>query len=498
MLQAPRGLPNTFYLSLVTVDSTSAVPLYRQIYHGLRAAISDGRLAAQTKLPSTRDLAMIWGVSRNTLRNAFDQLIAEGYLEAIVGRGTFVVQQQIRPLPTPLSSQKKQHRIRPISQIGHLLEPFGRNLNPRAAVANAFTIGMPDLDLFPYKTWNRIINRCQRRLRHSEQSSAHVNGIRPLREAVADYLVSARGLHCSPEQIDIVPGSMSGMVIASLALLNPGDTVWMENPGYINVSGLLRYRGANLTPIPVDCDGMDVAVGMQQAPNARLAYVTPSHQYPLGVTMSLARRHELLHWAANNHAWILEDDYDSEFRYHGPPITALQGLDDDQRVIYCGTFSKVMSPSLRVGYIVLPPDLVDVYTGVKMPLSLYSPLLIQEAVAEFMLEGYFVRHIRRMRKHYQERRDALVAAVERHLAGAMTLGVHNCGMHTVGFLADDLDETSVIKQARTLGMGIMPLSNEYFAGPQRAGVIIGFTNVQTEAIEPYIAQLAKAITEKPK
>ncbi|GJM41688.1 MAG: GntR family transcriptional regulator [Ardenticatenaceae bacterium] len=488
MVKLQRGLPNTFYLSLVTVNPASDVPLYRQIYQGLRDGIVNGRLTANTKLPSTRDLSTIWGVSRNTLRNAFDQLIAEGYLEAIVGHGTFVAAQQTQTRHTPAALPIE--RPRPISNIGQLLEPFGRSLQQPSPPASAFAIGAPGLDLFPYKVWNRIINRC---LQRSQQMSTPINGLLKLRQAIASYLNSARGLHCSPEQIDIVPGAVSGILIATLALLNPNDEVWMEEPGYINVSGLIQYRGAKLIPVPVDQAGLDVQAGIERAPDARLAYVTPSHQYPLGVTMSLARRHQLLTWAASSNAWIFEDDYDSVFRYNDSPTTALQGLDSQQRVLYFGTFSKVMLPGLRLGYVVMPPDLVDVYTGVKLPMSLSSTTIIQEAIAEFMLEGHFVRHIRKMNKLYQARRDALVTAVERHLAGVLSLGTVSCGMHTIGFLADEFDEATVVTKAREIGMAFAPLSQAYFAEPKRKGLFIGFTNVPAEAIDGYFASLAAAI-----
>lgn len=486
-----RNLPNTHYLSLVTLNPHSSIPLYRQIYQALRDAIQNGRLAPNTKLPSTRDLATLWGVSRNTLRNAFDQLIAEEYLEAVVGRGTFVMPQAIRP--STHHSPSTSPRVRPLSEIGKALEPFGKSLHSSAAKGSAFSLGVPDVTAFPHKVWQRILNRCQRRMASRSETAVYVNGIWRLRQAIASYLVSARGLRCTPEQVDIVPGSISGMYLVALSLLNRGDTVWMENPGYINANGLLRYRGAKVIPISVDEAGLNVADGVAQAPDARLAYVTPSHQYPLGVTMSLNRRNQLLDWAAQNYAWILEDDYDSEFRYDGPPISALQGLDNDQRVIYCGTFSKIMMPSLRLGYVVLPPDLVDVYTGVKMPLALYSAVLIQEAVAEFMLEGHFVRHIRQMRKHYEARRDALVKSIERHLAGAVTLGPTNCGIHLVGYLADGLEETAVLHKAHQLGMALTPLSTQYFGGQPKSGLIFGFANVPPEEIEPYIAKLAAAL-----
>jgi len=488
MLQPPRGLPNTFYFSLVTIDPASEVPLYRQIYRGVRAGIENGRLPAHTKLPSTRDLALIWNVSRNTLRNAFDQLIAEGYLEAIVGRGTFVVEQ---PAPPPAAAPTvPEERKRPISRIGRALEPLGRTVHQPAPPTVGFAIGSPGLDIFPYKLWNRIVNRCQRR---SDQFRHTINGVPRLREAIASYLTSARGLNCVPEQIDIVPGSLVGMYIASLAFISPGDKVWLEEPCYINASGILQYRSAEIIPVPVDAEGLDVPAAIERAPDASLAYVTPSHQYPLGTTMSLARRHQLLNWAAQQGAWILEDDYDSEFRYDGPPITALQGLDSHQRVIYCGTFSKVMLPTLRLGYIVLPPDLVDVYTGVKIPLSIYSPTLIQEAMAEFMLEGHFVRHIRRMRQQYQARRDALAMAVACHLAGAVTLGDVSCGMHAVAYLDDAFDETAVARQANELGMAVVPLTQHYSSEPKQTGLVLGFTDLPPEAIERHIAKLAAAI-----
>ncbi|MDJ0755119.1 MAG: PLP-dependent aminotransferase family protein [Ardenticatenaceae bacterium] len=494
MTHSPRRLPNTLYLSLVALDPASNIPLYRQIYRGVRGAIVDGRLAAGTKLPSTRDLASIWDVSRNTLRNAFDQLIAEGYLEAIVGRGTFVIPQPLRSAPSPQTLSSQSERDRPISVIGRALEPYGQQVRqPSGLLGNAFAVGVPDYRAFPFKIWNRIVNRCQRRIQHVGEPQLGVNGIRPLREAIASYLVSARGLHCTPEQIDVVPGSITGMHIASLALLSPRDQVWMEEPGYINVSGLLRYRGVDLVPVPVDQHGLDVPAAIKQAPEARLAYVTPSHQYPLGVTMSLPRRQQLLDWAGRHSLWIFEDDYDSEFRYDGPPLTALQGLDQHDRVIYFGSFSKIMLPDLRLGYVVLPPDLVDVYTGVKLPLSISSPLLIQQATAEFMLDGHFVRHIRRMRQHYKVRRDALVEAITRHLAGAATLGALECGLHIVVYLADHIDEAQAAAATRQLGMAVLPLSGEYFGRPLQKGLVFGFANVPPEDMDGYIKRLAAVI-----
>ncbi|MCB0019279.1 MAG: PLP-dependent aminotransferase family protein, partial [Anaerolineales bacterium] len=386
----------------------------------------------------------------------------------------------------PAPGERRRH----LSPIGRHLEPLGQSFTGRQPGSAAFALGVPDLEFFPHDIWNRIINRCQRRLSAGRDPRIRINGIQTLREAVASYLVSARGLHCTPEQVDIVPGSVAGIMVTALTLLGADDQAWMEEPGYSNALGVIRYRGAATVPVPVDDEGLNVAAGLALAPTARLAYVTPSHQHPLGVTMSLARRQQLLAWAEQQDAWIIEDDYDSEFRYDGPPITALQGLDRAQRVVYCGTFSKVMFPELRLGYVVLPPELMAAYTGVKMPLSLYSPMLMQAAVAEFMLTGHFVRHVRRMRDEYRARRDALAAALQQHLAGAVTVGEARGGMHLVAYLAPELDEAMVLKAAREVGMALMPLSSFYHGSEARAGLILGFTNVRPEAIEGYIVRLA--------
>ncbi|MEM8862381.1 MAG: PLP-dependent aminotransferase family protein, partial [Chloroflexota bacterium] len=309
MPQSNPSLPNTLYLSLVTIDLQAKVPLYRQIYNGLRSAIINDQLTAGTKLPSTRDLAKIWGVSRNTLRNAFDQLIAEGYLEAIVGKGTFVADaHDLLTSNSPVEVDREQERIRPISIIGKYLEPFGQALHqPPQYSSTDFAIGIPDYEAFPHKLWARMINRAQRRLQVDEGSRYNVRGMLKLRQAIASYLISARGVQCTAGQIDIIPGSSVGMMVATLALLNRGDKVWMENPGYISADGLFWYRGAEPCYIPIDEKGLNVQYGIEHAPDAKVAYVTPSHQYPLGITMTRERRHQLIDWAGRSNMWIFED-----------------------------------------------------------------------------------------------------------------------------------------------------------------------------------------------
>ena len=493
-------VPNTLYLSLVTVDAQSEMPLYRQIYKGLRDAITSGRLAPGTKLPSTRDLAEIWKVSRNTLRNAFDQLIAEGYLEAIVGKGTFVAEEYNQltvKRPPEVGSPDKPERIRPISVIGQHLEPFGRALRkPPAFTSNDFAIGIPDYDAFPHKIWNRIVNRAQRRLQTDDSGRYNPRGMLKLRQAIASYLTSARGVQCTPEQVDIVPGSSAGMLVATLALLNQGDTVWMENPGYLSATGLFQYRGAEPCFVPIDQHGLNIEYGIEHAPNAKIAYVTPSHQYPLGVTMTRERRHQLLDWAGQSNMWIFEDDYDSEFRYDSPPITALQGLDSHNRVIYFGTFSKIMLPGLHIAYVVLPPDLVDVYTGVKLPLSLRTSAVMQEAIAEFMLKGHFVRHIRTMRSHYSKRRDALKLALETYLKDEAYIGDVGGGMHIAVYFADEFDEPEVTQLAQEHGIAALSFSSFSQVPMQKKGIIFGFANVSPEKIDQTIKRFAAALKNK--
>jgi GntR family transcriptional regulator/MocR family aminotransferase len=427
------------------------VPLYQALYIHLRSAILSGELKGGMKLPSTRALADELSVSRNTVLNTYRQLLAEGYLESREGSGTFVVhvlpellltaprhasshsaQSQRVALPQPLFAERAKAQLA-VSQP----PPSGRL--PRPFLAEA-----PALDAFPYPLWSRLVTRQARRLPVNNFMYQDSAGYRPLREAIAAHVAIARQVHCTPEQVMIVSGSQGALDLAARILINVGDPVWMEDPGYPGARGAFLGSGAQIVPIPIDDEGLVVEFGITRARHARLVYVTPSHQFPLGVTMSPARRLALLDWAKRANAYILEDDYDSEFRFATRPLATLQGLDEADRVIYIGTFSKVLFPSIRIGYLILPPPLVDPFLKVRRHIDIHSPMLEQAVLADFMIEGHFRRHVRRMRALYAERRSALLEA-----ASKLPLEIHSpeAGIHCVGWLPDGMDDLAVARRA---------------------------------------------------
>ena len=485
----------------VSLDEASPVPLYRQLYDELRGAILGGRLGPGSRLPSTRDLAADLGVSRNTVTNAFLQLWAEGYLEGKVGSGTYVS----RSLPDDLlrarpNAAREAPRVpasarvdRGLSRRGELLAATPATATVRRGRPRAFRSGVPALDAFPSETWARLEARCWRGAPQSLLGYGDPAGYRPLREAIAGYLGAVRAASCSWEQVVVVSGSQQALDLCARVLLDPGDPAWVEDPCYPAARGALVGSGARLMPVRVDGEGLDVAAGEARAVDARLAYITPSHQYPLGVTMSLARRLALLDWANRSGAWILEDDYDSEYRYSGRPLSSLQGLDDGGRVLYLGTFSKVLSPALRLGYLVVPPDLVDAFAAARALVDRHSPLMEQAVLAEFMTEGHFARHLRRMRLLYAERRDALVEEVERGLAGLIEVGPAEAGLHLVGWLPEGTDDHKASRRAAARGVEAAPLAAYRIEAPQRPGLLLGYAAVDEEEIREGARQLAEAL-----
>ncbi len=353
------------------VDRNSPVPLHRQVYHGIQEAILGLRISSGVRLPSSRGLAADLGISRNTVVSAFDQLLAEGYVEARTGAGTYVAftlpDELLRGRPSRIEpASYRISRVTALSQRGALLARTPMSYTPEESKPRAFQVGVPAVDAFPLRTWGRIASRRWRQLPRKLLDYGDPAGYRPLRAAIADYLRASRAVRCRTEQVIIVAGSQQALELCATVLLDPGDAAWIEDPGYPGARGALLGGGARLIPVPVDEEGIDVAAGAVSCPEARLAYVSPSHQYPLGVVMSLPRRLALLKWAENAGAWVVEDDYDSEFRYRGRPLSALQGLDSHGRVIYVGTFSKVLFPSLRLGYLVVPPDLVEAFLAASV------------------------------------------------------------------------------------------------------------------------------------
>jgi GntR family transcriptional regulator/MocR family aminotransferase len=481
----------------VALDPALPEPLYRQLYRWLRGAILSGQLRPGTRLQSTRELAAELGVSRNTVMNAFEQLLAEGYLEGQIGSGTYVS----RALPDEmLKVSAPRTRATSLSRKGRTLSERGAELanvalttSRNIASVRPFRAGTPALDAFPSELWSRLLARRWRNPPRELLGYSHPAGYQPLREAIATYLGAARAVRCDAEQVIIVAGAQQALDLISRMLLNPGDAAWIEDPGYLGTRAAFTGAGARLVPVPVDEEGLDVAAGEARAAAARLVYVSPSHQYPLGVTMSLARRLALLEWASRSGAWIIEDDYDSEYRYAGRPLAAMQGLDQEGRVIYLGSFSKVMFPSLRMGYLVAPPDLVEVFAAARGVLSRFTPSIDQAVLADFIDEGHFARHIRRMRTLNAERQAMLVEASRRELTGLLEVAPHEAGIHLVGWLAEGVDDARAAAEADAQGVEAQALSGFTLKHKRRGGLLLGYAGYDERQIRVGVRRLATAL-----
>jgi GntR family transcriptional regulator/MocR family aminotransferase len=476
----------------------------QQLGELLRTAILAGQLGAGFRLPSTRGLAAELGVSRNTVLLAYDQLVAEGYVEGRTGSGTRVTavlpetllqapafgsmgKAARRPTPTPIGpSQRGAVVAAAPSMPGAAGIGAGEWLRP-------FRPGVPALDVFPTALWARLVARHARRSLPNLLVYQDPAGHRPLREAIAAYLGVSRGVHCTADQVIVVAGGQGGLDLAARVLLDPGDAAWVEDPGYLGARGALLAAGARLVPVPVDNQGLDVTDGEARGPEARLAYVTPSRQLPLGMAMSLRRRLALLAWAARTGAWIVEDDYDGEFRYAGRPLPALQGLRPDGRVIYVGTFSKVLFPALRLGYVVVPPELVAAFIAARRFVDGHPPALEQAALADFLAEGHFPRHLRRMRTLYAARAEALVAAASRELTGLLDVRAPGAGMHLVGWLPAGVDDRVAAREAAACGIATLPVSSFAIEPLARGGLLLGFAAVDESAIRAGVQHLAAAL-----
>jgi GntR family transcriptional regulator/MocR family aminotransferase len=479
----------------LTLDPQSSISLYQQLYDGLRGAILTGRLTAGTRLPATRILASELGISRTTVVTALEQ--TEGYLEARVGSGTFVArvlpEELLHASKTLRQGDKQTRAPRTLSQRAQLLMRTSLMATPKPEHVCAFQAGLPALDEIPFDIWSRLAARYYRRPPRELLAYGDAAGYRPLREAIAAYLNTSRAVRCTPEQVIVVSGTQQGIEIAARLLLEPRDDVWMEEPGYTKARDILIAAGATINPVPVDQEGLNVAHGQSICPDARLVYVSPSHQYPLGVVMSLSRRLALLEWAHQAGAWILEDDYDSEYRYRGRPLSSLQGLDTREQVIYMGTFSKVLFPALRLGYLVLPPDLIDTFVAARAMQDRHSPQIEQAILADFIAEGHFVRHIRRMRILYEHRQQVLLDAARQELSGLLEVSPHEAGMHLVGWLPSGLDDRIMSHKAALQGVNAQALSVYSLCGTTRPGLMLGYTCFTDDEIREGVCRLAQAL-----
>lgn len=497
-------------LLALDLDRKSKVPLHRQLYDQIREAVLAGHLAPGARLPSSRTLASELGCSRNTAVTAFDQLLSEGYLAGQVGSGTYishVLPEELLSLSgtqrrAPRQVQGKREpaqtppRRRGLSKRGEILAAFPRG---RRVATRAFAPGLPELDLFPFDVWARLLGRVWRRPSEDLKRHGDPAGYEPLRRAIADYLRTARGLLCDWRQILITSGAQQGLDLVARTLLDPGDAVWFENPGYTGLRGPLFAAGAEAVPLPVDAEGISVAAGRARAPEARMAIVAPSHQYPLGVTMSLARRLELLAWAREADAWILEDDYDSEYRYAGRPLSALQSLDeaDNGRVVYLGSFSKVMFPSLRLGYLVVPEDLIEPMGRARGTLDDHPTAITQPALAAFISEGHFAAHVRRMRVLYAARQAVLLEEIGDKLAGLLEAQPDEAGLHIVAYFSDALarrmSDQEAADRAAAAGLAVSPLSGYYEGEADRQGLMLGYAAVPEDEIRLAVRNLARVL-----
>lgn len=478
-------------LPTIVVDRKAESPLHRQIYDGFRAAILRRDLSPGQRMPSSRELAAELRVSRFPVLNAYAQLLAEGYFESRVGAGTFVStslpeQRMSVALPTS-ASVPAPSGPRPVARRSLLYPKF--EVHPAIRGWGAFGVHQPALDQFPFQTWSSLIARHSRNPQANSIHNINPLGTERFRVAIAGYLRTARGVKCDIGQIMIVSGSQQALDITARVLFDPGDPVWVEEPGYRLQRSVLAAAGCRLISIPVDEEGMDVAAGIRTRSKARAAFVTPSHQYPLGSTMSASRRLQLLNWAQHAGAWIVEDDYDSEYRYQSLPIASLHGLDINSRVIYIGTFSKVLFPSLRLGYIVIPPDLVERFVAVRHVMDIFPPYLYQEVLADFIDEGHFTRHIRRMRQVYGEKRTALVDSLQAEFGNETQIHGAEAGMHLAITIKNGLRDTEIAVRAARERLWLWPLSPSYFTEKPRQGFILGFGSTPRDQIRQNVRHL---------
>jgi len=476
----------------IRIEPTCGQTLQEQIYLCIRRLIVNGSIDTDGRLPSTRALAADLGVSRTTVLLAFEQLKAEGYIVPRQGSGIYIA----KVLP---DSRPAGHIVRTVAATKHpLLSARGRSLaqtrtpDRRGPVApRPFRLGTPAVDLFPVRLWSRIARQCVRSLSPQGLDYLSLPGLLRLREAIAEQ-VRSRGTSCDPQQVLVVAGAQRGIDLVFHLLLDVGDRVWIEDPGYPGAHAALHSAGARPVCVPVDQEGMIVDQQGQDPIEARLAYVTPSHQFPTGVPMSLPRRQSLLAWATRSLSWILEDDYDCAFRYEAQPLPCLHALDPDGRVIYAGTFSKTLFPALRLGFLIVPSDLVDGFVRARMASDVHPPVLEQMILSEFMTRGHYQRHVRRMQAEYAERLYALRTAIDRTGAAMRLRPVHS-GMHAVADLGD-VDAERVVTEAAARNIEVMPLSAYCYGGGERTNaLVLGFGSCSTAAIRAGMWRLAAAI-----
>ncbi|MGC7402825.1 PLP-dependent aminotransferase family protein [Pandoraea pneumonica] len=474
----------------LTPSREQDAPIYLQLYRRYRDAIATAKLRPGERVPSVRSLASELNLARGTVELAYQMLTSEGYFTSRGAAGTFVSPRleslgEPTHTPAPAAAVAAQHASPSASAI---------------AMPRPFQLGLPALDAFPRKTWSRLAGRNARAMDTAALIYPDIAGYDPLRRAIATYLGISRGIACTHEQVFVTAGHPGTLELVCRALLQSGDTGWYEDPGYLIGRHLLERAGMRLAPVPVDEEGLEVAAGRKRAADARFAVVTPTHQSPTGVTLSLPRRLELLEWASQREAWIVEDDYDSEFRYHGRPLPALKSLDRDDRVLYTGTFSKVLFPGLRLAYLVVPASQIERFRETARHLPGPGSILLQATVADFMTQGHFARHLRKMRALYAQRRGFLVEALTHVFDGDLMVAPQAGGIHALASLPRGRDDKALAAAAQQRGLAVQAVSQWQMrrasgAGlAARSGLLIGFTNIVTRDMATRLCEQLLAAT----
>ena len=479
-------MQQTFPLDALDLDRSILEPLHRQLYHALRGLIQGGGLPAGSKLPSTRSLAVDLAVARNTVVAVYDQLVTEGYLQNRPGAPPIVVDLPVRPF----ASQQPLSRVPGcgLSKRGEAMmsQPCHHGLPGQIA----FHPGMPDARSFPFGVWSRLLARRANFAGAALFGTYNVTGLPALREALATYLRTARGVRCNADQIVVTTGAQAAFDLLARLLVDPGDKVWMEEPGYLGAQSAFVAAGAKLSPLAVGLDGWQ----LERPPaSARLIYVTPACQYPLGVTMRMEQRLRLLEIAEQNKSWVIEDDFDGEYRFQGRPIPAMQGTDHSGCVIYVGTFAKILFPALRLGFMVMPSALCKRIPHALSITGQFAPLLLQAALADFITEGLMVRHLKRMRRIYAGRLQLFHELCASRFAERLTLLSGDAGIQIAGLLQDGYDDRLVTKAALDLGLNLLPLSKHYRHGPPRHGLILGYAACDKSETQHGIERLDQAL-----
>jgi len=479
----------------ISIDRDATLKLHRQLFDQIRGLIMNGVLQPGIKLPPSRALGQQLNLSRSSVNLALDQLVAEGYLNSKQGSGFFVDADFLSP--TPLSPAQTPKRAYKFSRLTKDINQQRRFWPSHRA---AFSPGVPDLENFPFNTWSRLVAQANRRRNLNAFCNADTQGMPELRVAIAEHLVSARGVRCLPEQVMILSGAQQALRLIAQLLADGGDSIAIENPAYPGAKAAFLAQGLDINSVTVDQEGLNVQELEALDKAIRFVCVTPTHQFPLGVTLSLPRRMELLSWAREKDAWIVEDDYDSDFRFKGPSLTALQGLDDDERVIYVGSFSKTLFPGLRLAYLVAPQELIEPLTQMRRALDGSPSTVAQSALAEFIADGHFARHLRKMKSLYGQRQDYFTAQLENRLSGFLTILPSDTGMHLATALspkaASRWNDVDLAVKLNEIGVSTPALSTLYETSNKCVGgLLFGFAAAKEKEMDQALTKIEQLFAD---